>query len=87
MFNTDTELLFPSRVIPSLRNLRGEEWQELIDQLSAENVDEIDLIAFTAMIAKLGGAVVVTQIRFGRCVDVPNAHGLQSAETNLLTEN
>ncbi len=53
MFNSDTELLFPIRVIPSLRNLRGDEWKLLIDRLSAVNVDPLDQIAFTAMITRL----------------------------------
>ncbi len=53
MFNSDTELLFPIRVIPSLRSLRGSEWKALIDKLTAENVDRLDLIAFTAMITRL----------------------------------
>mgnify|MGYP001226989777 FL=1 len=53
MFNSDTELLFPIRVIPSLRNLRGDEWKLLIDRLSAANVDQLDLVAFTAMITRL----------------------------------
>lgn len=53
MFNSDTELLFPIRVIPSLRNLRGDEWKLMIDRLSVENVDQLDLVAFTAMITRL----------------------------------
>lgn len=53
MFNTDTELLFPTRVIPTLRNLRGDEWKLLIDRLIYVNADDLDLVAFTAMIARL----------------------------------
>lgn len=53
MFNTDTELLFPTRVIPTLRNLRGDEWKLLIDRLMYANDDDLDLVAFTAMIARL----------------------------------
>jgi hypothetical protein len=53
MFNSDTELLFPTRVIPALRNLRGDEWKALIDKLSSEDANEIDLVAFTFMIARL----------------------------------
>lgn len=53
MFNSDTELLFPTRVIPSLRNLRGDEWKLLIDRLTVENVNELDQVAFTLMITRL----------------------------------
>jgi len=55
MFNTDTEILFPVRVIPSLRNLRGEEWQNLVDHVSQQADDSVAKIAFTAMIVHLGG--------------------------------
>ncbi|MBA4374682.1 MAG: hypothetical protein C0401_00725 [Anaerolinea sp.] len=55
MFNSDTELLFPIRVIPSLQDLRGQEWQVLIGKLSTEDADSSDKIAFTAMIVKLAG--------------------------------
>jgi hypothetical protein len=55
MLNTDTEILFPLRVIPSLRNLRGEKWKDLIDRLSLPDVDESELAAFSLMMVRLGG--------------------------------
>jgi hypothetical protein len=55
MFNSDTELFFPIRVIPSLRGIRGKEWDLFIDQLSSENVGELDQIAFTGLVVKLAG--------------------------------
>lgn len=55
MFNSDTELLFPLRVIPSLGDIRGQEWQNLIEDLSAEDSETADKIAFTAMVVKLAG--------------------------------
>lgn len=55
MFNTDTELLFPLRVIPSLGDLRGTEWQELIDHLSGDDAGQDEKIAFTALVVKLAG--------------------------------
>jgi hypothetical protein len=33
MANPDTEFLFPPRVIPTLRTLRGERWQALVDRV------------------------------------------------------
>ena len=32
MYNDDTELLFPSRVIQSLSDLRGKEWETLVNE-------------------------------------------------------
>lgn len=55
MFNSDTEILFPVRVIPSLGNLRGPEWQQLVDAVAQQPDESIAKIAFTALIVHLGG--------------------------------
>jgi hypothetical protein len=33
MYNEDTELIFPNRVIPALRDLRGATWRKLVDKV------------------------------------------------------
>lgn len=53
--NSDTEILFPIRVIPSLRDLRGDDWRNLIDQLTSKEVEQNNLAAFSLMMARLGG--------------------------------
>lgn len=55
MINNDTELLFPLRVIPALQNMRGVEWQQLIERVLSPEAEEIEQIAFTAIAAKLCG--------------------------------
>jgi hypothetical protein len=55
MFNSDTELFFPIRVIPTLRSIRGKEWENLIDRLSDPKAEEVEQIAFTALVVKLAG--------------------------------
>jgi hypothetical protein len=55
MFNTDTEMLFPTRVIPSLGDMRGLEWQKLIEHLSDEHTDDSEKIGLTALVVKLAG--------------------------------
>jgi hypothetical protein len=55
MFNTDTEFLFPLRVIPSLGDLRGKEWQSLIQHLSEDGTAAVEKIGMTALIVKLAG--------------------------------
>lgn len=55
MFNTDTEMLFPMRVIPSLGDMRGPEWQALINRLSTETTEDSEKIALTALVVKLAG--------------------------------
>ena len=57
MYNPDTELLFPERVIPLLRKTRAEVWQDLIDQVTASESCSPDRVAFTLMMVRLGGCI------------------------------
>lgn len=57
MYNPDTELLFPPRVIPALRNLRGEVWRALIDELLAAGETSPDRLGFVLMMARECGCV------------------------------
>lgn len=57
MYNSDTELLFPSRVIPSLSGMRGEEWHALINRVYALPPDNPDHLAFVLMMIRLGGCI------------------------------
>jgi hypothetical protein len=50
---TDAEMLFPVRVIPSLRNLRGADWKSLVDQLSIQSETDPDVLAFALMMIRL----------------------------------
>jgi hypothetical protein len=55
MYNEDTEVLFPPRVIPHLRSLRGELWQSLVDQVSTLDGTTVDRLAFVLLMVRLGG--------------------------------
>ncbi len=55
MFNQDTEVLFPSRVIPSLRALQGEEWRKIIDRVRSDESTQVERFAFTLMMARMCG--------------------------------
>lgn len=57
MFNSDTELFFPMRVIPLLSNLRGAEWKALIDNATSTDEGNLDAIAISLMMTRLGGCV------------------------------
>ena len=56
MYNEDTELLFPLRVIPSLSGMRGEVWDQMISDL-VNGKDEIQQKAFVLMMVRLGGCM------------------------------
>lgn len=53
MYNPDTELIFPTRIIPTLRYLRGETWQTLVDRASDQNITTLDHLAFVLLMVKL----------------------------------
>lgn len=55
MYNSDTDLLFPPRVIPTLRNLRGESWRNLIDHVLNLEPTDLDRLAFILLMIRLGG--------------------------------
>lgn len=55
MYNSDTELIFPSRIIPKLKDQRGKSWAKLVSKV--ENLEEMDIehLAFILMMARLDG--------------------------------
>jgi len=55
MQGNSIDILFPSRAIESLRNLRGERWENLICSLIESEPMSPDRIAFVLMMVKIGG--------------------------------
>ena len=53
----DSEILFPSRCIPQLRDLRGPEWAELIDHIAAVPDGHEDVLGFSLMMIRLGSCL------------------------------
>lgn len=51
------DLLFTPHLIPQLRSLRGEEWDNLIDHLSDLSETHPDTLAFSVMMINLGGCL------------------------------
>ena len=51
--HTTAELLFPAHLIPSLRDLRGEEWKTLVDRVAALPETHPDSLAFVLMMIEL----------------------------------
>jgi hypothetical protein len=56
-FNPRTELLFPPRLIPDLRDLRGEEWRDLVDAIVALPETHPDVLAFCLMMIRLNSCL------------------------------
>lgn len=57
MYNSDTELLFPARVIPELRDLRNKPWRELVDRVVDSGPDDVDQLAFVLMMVEVDGCM------------------------------
>jgi hypothetical protein len=51
------ELLFPAHLISSLRDLRGPEWQALVDRVAALPETHPDSLAFVLMMVELDGCL------------------------------
>jgi hypothetical protein len=64
MYNSDTEFLFPLRVIPTLGALRGEAWRELVYWVSSPNADSPDQQAFVLMMVRLAGCITCSSDSF-----------------------
>lgn len=57
IIHTKAELLFPAHLISSLRELRGEEWQALVDKVAALPETHPDSLAFVLMMIELDGCL------------------------------
>jgi hypothetical protein len=55
MYNSDTEVLFPWRAVPSLKGIRGMEWDQLIDTVLSETVEDVDRQSFILMVVRIFG--------------------------------
>jgi hypothetical protein len=56
-FHLRTELLFPPRLIPELRDLRGPEWQALVDRIVSLPETHTDKMAFCLMMIRLNACM------------------------------
>jgi len=54
---TKNELMFPHYVIPSLRDLRGPDWQNLVDSVLAVPESDEQSLAFMLMMVRLNGCM------------------------------
>ncbi|MDX1436788.1 MAG: hypothetical protein R3335_08260 [Anaerolineales bacterium] len=55
MYNPDTDMLFPARAIPELKDLRDDRWAELVEGVLGSSEDSLDHLGFTLLMIKLGG--------------------------------
>lgn len=56
-YQSDTEILFPMRVAPALRELRGEAWSEVVEHACRAPDGSAEQLAFTLLLIRLGGCL------------------------------
>jgi hypothetical protein len=56
-FSPRTELLFPPDLIPGLKDLRGEEWRELVEYVASLPETHPDTLAFCLMMIRLNSCL------------------------------
>lgn len=64
MYNPDTELIFPLRIIPSLAGLRGSGWKRLAQYIASGKATEGEQCAFVLLMVRLGGCVTCNSDSF-----------------------
>jgi hypothetical protein len=57
MYYGDAEILYPARVTPCLRDLRGEGWQELVDWVLSHSASDDVALAFGLLMIRLDGCL------------------------------
>jgi hypothetical protein len=57
VYQSDTEILFPMRVAPLLRDLRGPVWRSLVDSAGRAPDASLEQLAFTLLLVRLDGCL------------------------------
>lgn len=57
MYQNDTEILFPMRVAPDLRDLRGQKWKEAVDRACTTEDASLDQLALSLVMIRLAGCL------------------------------
>ncbi|MEW6718000.1 MAG: hypothetical protein AB1345_10925 [Chloroflexota bacterium] len=94
MYNRDTEILFPSRVIVDLRKLRGDTWQELVERVLKQDPRSVEHLGFVYMMVKLNNCLTCQSDSFRAmrgctlcaCQSVLRYRGSDSELLDLYTE-
>jgi len=57
LYPGDTEILFPFRVAETLRDLRGQRWEAVVQQACAAPENSVEQLAFCLMLIRLCGCL------------------------------
>lgn len=57
LYQNDAEVLFPARVVVTLRHLRGEKWRHLVEQVMVRPENDPDMLAFGLVMIRIDGCL------------------------------
>ena len=57
MYNQENGLLFPPKVIPELLNLRGSEWNDLLEEVLRSEDNRVETLSFVLMMVRINGCL------------------------------
>lgn len=57
LYQADTDVLFPPRVIPTLADLRGPTWRDLVDHILSLPEDHPDVLGFMMLMVRLNSCI------------------------------
>ena len=53
--NTEIDVLFPPRITPQLKDLRGDAWRDLVNEILLQAPAAPERLAFVMLMVRLGG--------------------------------
>jgi hypothetical protein len=56
-YHSDTEILFPMRVAPDLRELRGQIWRQIVDEACKAREASVEQLALTLVLVRVNGCL------------------------------
>jgi hypothetical protein len=57
VYLNDTEIIFPFRIAPGLRDLRGQPWRRLVDEACSSPEASVDQLGFSLLLIRLNGCI------------------------------
>jgi hypothetical protein len=85
MYNPDTDLLFPPRTLPALRDLRSATWRDLVSRVIEAGPGSLEQMAFVLMMARLNNCVTCNADSF-RAMTGCTACAKQSLKRSRATD-
>ena len=64
MYNPDTEMIFPIRVIQELQSLRGKTWQSLVLSITEPPAVELEQLSFVLFMVRMAGCITCNSDAF-----------------------